>query len=134
MKTDDSWKSDPELRELEQNLPSIAGNMDSPTTDSQGQVWRRVAFSGSRAALKKLLHHPVAQRLDTLAIVYLDGVLEELAGGHPLSELRELRLGRIPEGQDDLVGFKQRSCGDLSAPHAARPRRVSGRPLRPSPH
>ena len=111
--------TDAVLREIEDNLISYAYNRKSPATDREGRAWRKVAFAGPRALLAKLVKHPVAQTLETLTLVRIDAeadkLIQVLAKGPPLGALRELRLGLVPEGQDDLVGFEERDCGELAA-------------------
>ncbi|MCY0987719.1 hypothetical protein OV203_11325 [Nannocystis sp. ILAH1] len=107
------------LSEIEDNLISYAYDMKSPATDREGTAWRKVAFSGPLKILAKLVKHPVAQKLETLTVVDIDEKADKairvLAEGPPLAALRELRLGFLPEGQDELVGFEERNCGDLTA-------------------
>lgn len=119
---------DPALEEIESHLLSFSYNMDSPATDRDGHVWRKVGFSGPRSIFKKLLKHPVAQELHTLTVAGLNGTssdlknaIADLAAGPPLASLRELRLGVVREGQSE-VDFGKRKCGDLSALAAACPR------------
>ncbi|WAS96437.1 hypothetical protein [Nannocystis punicea] len=125
-KTPASPPTDEVLSEIEDNLISYAYNMKSPATDREGKAWRKVAFSGPLKILAKLVKHPVAQKLETLTIVNIDEKADKairvLAEGPPLAALRELRLGFLPEGQDELVGFEQRNCGDLTALSRACPR------------
>jgi hypothetical protein len=119
---------DPVLEEIELHLLSFSYNMDSPATDSDGHVWRKVGFSGPRSVFKKLLQHPVAQELRTLTVAGLNGTssdiknaIADLAAGPPLASLQELRLGVVPEGQS-AGSFGKLKCGDLSALAAACPR------------
>ncbi len=119
---------DPVLEEIEIHLLSFSYNMDSPATDSDGHVWRKVGFSGPRSVFKKLLQHPVAQKLHTLTVAGRNGTSSEfknaiadLAAGPPLASLRELRLGVLPEGQS-AGSFGKLKCSDLSALATACPR------------
>lgn len=119
---------DPALEEIEEHLLAFSYNMDSPATDSDGHVWRKVGFSGPRSVFKKLLQHSVAQKLHTLTVARLNGTssnlknaLADLAAGPPLASLRELRLGVVPEGQS-AGSFGKLKCGDLSALATACPR------------
>ncbi|MFY0540648.1 hypothetical protein [Nannocystis pusilla] len=125
-KAAESLPTDEVLREIEDNLIAYAYNMKSPATDREGKAWRKVAFSGPLKILAKLVKHPVAQTLETLTIVDIDEksdkAIRVLAEGPPLAALRELRLGFLPEGQDGLVGFEERNCGDLTALSRACPR------------
>jgi hypothetical protein len=111
--------SDPALREIEDHLTSYSFNMDSPATDAEGNVWKKVCFAGPRAILKKLVHHPVAQRLETFTIGDPDdsgsftSALKVLGAGPPLGALRELRIGTLPEGQE-AGELGDRKCGDLA--------------------
>lgn len=118
--------TDEVLSEIEDNLISYSYNFRSPATDREGKAWRKIAFSGPLKLLAKLVKHPVAQQLETLTIVGIDAkadkVIRVLSEGPPLAALRELRLGFLPEGQSDLVGFEERDCGDLTALSRACPR------------
>jgi hypothetical protein len=121
-KAAESPPTDEVLSEIEDHLLSYAYNRRSPATDREGKAWRTVAFSGPHKILAKLVKHPVAQKLETLTIVDVDTAIRVLAGGPPLAALRELRLGSLPEGQSELVGFEERNCGDLTALSRACPR------------
>ena len=119
---------DPVLEEIESHLRAFSYNRDSPATDRDGHVWRKVVFSGPRSVFKKLLQHSVAQELHTLTVAGQNGTssdfknaIADLAGGPPLESLRELRLGVVPEGQS-AGSFGKLKCGDLSALAAACPR------------
>lgn len=94
----------------------------------RGGFWHTVAFSGLAPVLAAVLAHPSARLLDTLTLSYLeagaryDAGVGALCQTGPHAALRELRIGSVPEGQDELVDFAERTTGPLDALAQACPR------------
>lgn len=84
--------------------------------------WRRIEFSGTAEQLRLVLAHRSARFVNVLHIrsiddyseVYDAAVTAIAEAGPRLGALRELRMGDVPEGQDALVGFGDRSCTNLA--------------------
>ncbi len=102
--------------------------------------WRSLSFGGSHEELSMVLAHPSARLLHTLRIHAIDDYASDfapaiaaLANTRPsLGALRELRIGDMPEGQDALVGFGERSCTNLDALAEPYPRLATLRLLCPN--
>jgi uncharacterized protein (TIGR02996 family) len=79
--------------------------------------WRRIEFSGTAEQLRLVLAHRSARLVNVLQIrnseVYDPAITAVAAAGPQLGALRELRIGEMPEGQDAMVGFGDRTCTNL---------------------
>jgi len=100
----------------------------------RGGFWRGLSIDDTLETLSMLLAHPSARLLHTLEIAWVedpqlqastdfDAAVEALLGaGHSLAGLRELRIGRAPEHQDEHAEFPERSCSRLNQLAAVCPR------------
>lgn len=94
----------------------------------RGGFWHTVAFSGLSPVLAAVLAQPSARLLHTLSLSYLeagasyDAGVGALCQTGPHAALRELRIGSLPEGQDELVDFAERTTGPLAGLAQACPR------------
>lgn len=93
----------------------------------RGGFWREVRFSAGVDELRALLAHPSARLLHSLAITInaeaYEPVVEVLLDApEVLGGLRSLSLGELPEGQNALAGFGDRTCTNLHRLAAACPR------------
>lgn len=83
--------------------------------------WRRIEFTGTAEQLRLVLAQRSARFVHVLHIrgiddyseIYDSAITAITEAGPRLGALRELRIGAVPEGQDALVGFGDRTCGNL---------------------